>query len=365
MLNKNKFSDSLLKWYRRHHRILPWRETKNPYHIWISEAMLQQTQVKTVLTYFPAFIKKFPTVQSLAKSDLEDVLKSWELMGYYARARNLHRAAQIVMEKYRGELPQVYQEIRSLPGVGEYIAAAVCSIAFGLPYPVIDGNVKRVVARLFEIDVPVNSSQFMQICKEKLTSIFNEKHAGDFNQSMMELGATRCFPKNPDCPECPVKNYCGAYTHSTQPNYPVKLPKRNIPEVHIALGVILKKDKLLITRRKEAGLLGGLWELPGGKVQPGESPGEACIREIQEEVNIKVKISGSLTTIKHAYTHFKIQVDVFLCPYHSGIIKLNGPVDYRWIAASEIDRFPFPAANHKIFRSLKSKIDYFKNYKPA
>ncbi len=324
--------------------------------------MLQQTQVKTVLAYFPAFIEKFPTMQTLAKSNLEDVLKSWELMGYYARARNLHKAAQIIVDKYKGALPKDYQEIRSLPGVGDYIAAAVCSIAFGLPYPVIDGNVKRVVARIFEIDVPVNGSKFLRMCKQKLSSIFNEKRPGDFNQSMMELGATRCLPKNPDCPECPVKNYCGAYSHSTQKNYPIKLPKKSIPEFKIALGVILHEDKLLITRRKEDGLLGGLWELPGGKVQAGESSSEACIREIQEEVNIRVKVSGFLTRIRHAYTHFRIQAEVFLCQYHSGNIKLNGPVDYRWVSASEMDRFAFPAANHKIFKLLKSKIDYFKHY---
>ena len=327
--------------------------------------MLQQTQVKTVLSYYSAFLEKFPSVKILANSDLEEVLKSWELMGYYARARNLHKAARMIEDKYQGEVPADYLEMKSLPGVGDYVAAAVCSIAFGLPYPVIDGNVKRVLARLFELDQPLNSSEFLKECKNRLAMIFDEKHPGDFNQSMMELGATRCFPKNPDCPDCPVRNYCAAYSHSTQMNYPVKSPPRTIPEIHIALGVIIDQNKLLITRRKESGLLGGLWELPGGKIRSGELPGEACIREIQEEINITVEALEFLIRIKHAYTHFKIVAEVFLCEYHSGQIKLHGPIDYRWIKASEISRFAFPAANHKIFNSLKSKLNYFKQHKPA
>ena len=324
--------------------------------------MLQQTQVKTVLTYYSAFLEKFPSVKILANSDLEEVLKSWELMGYYARARNLHKAARIIDKKYQGKLPANYQEMKSLPGVGEYVAAAVGSIAFGLPHPVIDGNVKRVLARLFELDEPLNSSEFLKVCKDRLSLIFDEDHPGDFNQSLMELGATCCLPKNPNCPDCPVRKYCAAYAHATHKNYPVKSPRRAIPEIHIALGVIIDRNKLLITRRKESGLLGGLWELPGGKIRSGELPGDACIREIREEVNITVEVLEFLTRIKHAYTHFKIRAEVFLCRHRSGGIKLNGPIDYRWIESSEIDKFTFPAANHKIFNSLKSKLDFFKQY---
>jgi A/G-specific adenine glycosylase len=324
--------------------------------------MLQQTRVETVLTYFLAFIKKFPDIQSLAKANLEDVLKSWELMGYYARARNLHRAAQLLMEKYQAELPQSYADLKSLPGVGEYIAAAVSSIAFGLPYPVIDGNVKRVLARIFKIASPLNSSQFLMECKNKLSEIFNRNQPGEFNQSIMELGATLCKPRNPDCGICPVQVYCGAYINQAQQKFPLKAAKKKVPEYHIALGVILDNHKLLITQRKPSGLLGGLWELPGGKVNPGETPQQACAREIKEEVHLEVTVQDYLTRIKHAYTHFKIVVDVFRCEVSAGTINLNGPIDYRWISSSEISRYTFPAANHKIFHSLRSKLDYFESY---
>lgn len=361
-MNKKNLQYSLLKWYLRHQRKLPWRDTDDPYYIWVSEVMLQQTQVKTVLKYYPAFIKKFPSVESLAKAPLEEVLKSWELMGYYARARNLHRAAKIIAENYHGKLPESYKELRKLPGIGDYIAAAISSIAFGLPYPVLDGNVRRVLSRFYAIDIPANLNEFQKKCEKKLSGIFDRENPGNFSQAMMELGATVCVPKNPLCSDCPVRTYCVAYASGKQRAYPVKVEKKPIPEYQIALGVLFKKDRLLITRRKPDGLLGGLWELPGGKVQTNEMPEQACVREFKEEVNLGVELGDFLTQVRHAYTHFKIVVHVFAVKLGRGKIRLNGPVDYRWIMASELKRYTFPAANHKIFRVLKTKIDFFKNF---
>jgi A/G-specific adenine glycosylase len=324
--------------------------------------MLQQTQVKTVLKYYPAFIKKFPDIKSLANAPLEDVLKRWELMGYYARARNLHRAAKIVIEKYQGKLPESYDKLKSLPGIGDYIAAAISSIAFKLPFPAIDGNVRRVMARIFAIGTPTNSTKFHEKCERKLSEIFDRENPGNFNQAMMELGATICVSKKPLCTDCPVQKHCTAYASEKQQAYPVKVQKKPVPEYQIALGVLLKKDKLLITRRKPDGLLGGLWELPGGKLHANEMLPEACVREIKEEVNLEVEVGDFLICIKHAYTHFRIVVNVYACKLRKGKIRLKGPVDYRWIKSSELDQYAFPAANHKIFRALKTKIDFFKNF---
>lgn len=361
-MNKKNLQLSLLNWYQRHQRRLPWRESDNPYDIWISEVMLQQTQVKTVLKYYPAFIIKFPDIKSLAHAPLEEVLKSWELMGYYARARNLHRAAQVVTEKYQGKLPGSYEKLRSLPGIGAYIAAAISSIAFGLPYPVLDGNVRRVMSRLFAINTPTKLNKFHEACEKRLAEIFDRENPANFNQALMELGAIICVPKKPVCSDCPVQKHCMAFAKGKQQAYPVKVQKKPVPKYQIALGILLKKDRLLITRRKPEGLLGGLWELPGGKLHSNEMPLEACAREIKEEVNLEVEVGDFLTCIKHAYTHFKIVVNVYACKLRNGKIRLKGPVDYRWIKSSELDHYPFPAANHKIFRALKTKLDFFKNF---
>jgi A/G-specific adenine glycosylase len=315
--------------------------------------MLQQTQVNTVLPYYQRFFLYFPELKHLARADLQDVLKVWEGMGYYARARNLHRAVKIVLEKYGGEIPRNWSDFNGLPGVGDYIAAAVMSIAFHQPYSVVDGNVKRVIARLLQLDAPVNKSVSYGKFKAVSDSLIDRKTPGLFNQAMMELGALICTPKKPDCSACPIKFFCRAHQAGTVNEYPKRVKSPPTPEVHIAVGVVYKDGHVLITRRKPEGLLGGLWEFPGGKVRKGESAETACIREIKEEVNLSVKIASFLTRVKHAYTHFKIRVDVFCCKYITGDVRLKGPVDYQWIELNEIEQYPFPKANHKFIPLLK------------
>jgi len=348
-----RFRDRLLSWFSRHQRQLPWRKTQEPYHIWVSEVMLQQTQVKKVLDYYPEFIRRFPDIQRLAEADLEAVLKAWERLGYYARARNLHRAVGIVMQEMDGEIPAQYDRFRELPGVGEYIAAAVQSLAFGHAYPVVDGNVKRVVSRLFLMDSPTNTTSSKRFFEEKANSLLDPDRPGPFNQAIMELGAIICRPRRPICSECPVRLFCRAYQTNRQNQIPLITKSKPLPEHHIAAGIVYKNGHILITRRKLQGLLGGLWEFPGGRVRDGETPEQACIREIREEVNLSIAIIGFLKRIRHAYTHFKIVMDVFRCHYRSGDVVLKGPVDYRWITTDEIDNFPFPVANHKFIPLLR------------
>lgn len=342
----------LIKWYLANHRDLPWRRSKNAYHIWVSEVMLQQTQVNTVLNYYRQFLKTFPNIQKLAGADLQVILKVWEGMGYYARAQNLHRAAKAVMQDHGGKIPDTWEVFHSLPGVGDYIAAAVLSIAFDQAHAVVDGNVKRVLARLYKIDAPVNQASSNKRFKEAADKLLDSQQPGIFNQAMMELGALICTPRNPSCNACPLNHFCRAYQTRQVTGFPKRQQTKATPQYHIAVGVVFKNNRVLITQRKADGLLGGLWEFPGGKIRDGESAQAACIREIKEEVNLNVNVDRHLATVKHAYTHFKIAMDVFCCRYISGRVHLRGPVAFRWIRLDEYKNFPFPKANHKFIPLL-------------
>jgi A/G-specific adenine glycosylase len=344
---------NLKKWYLKNCRDLPWRRSNNPYHIWVSEVMLQQTQVNTALKYYRRFLETFPNIKALARADLQDVLKAWEGMGYYARARNLHRAAKIIKKDFSGQIPHTWEALHSLPGVGDYIAAAVLSIAFDQAHPVVDGNVKRVLARLYKIDAPVNQTGSYPVFKAAAGQLLDSRQPGIFNQAMMELGALICRPKNPLCDACPFVHRCQAYKTGQVAEFPKRQKSRSTPQYHIAVGVIFKNDRVLITRRKAEGLLGGLWEFPGGKIKRNESAEAACIREIKEEVNLEVCIDRHLARVKHAYTHFKIIMEVFCCRYVSGRVKLHGPSAHRWIRIREYRNFPFPRANHKFIPLLE------------
>jgi A/G-specific adenine glycosylase len=354
MQNKDRqfFRQALMDWYRVNQRDLPWRKRSDPYPIWVSEVMLQQTQVNTVVPYYDEFLKRFPDLKGLARADLQQVLKAWEGMGYYARARNLHKAAGIVVNQHRGIVPQNWQDFHRLPGVGDYIAAAVLSIAFGAPYPVVDGNVKRVLSRLLALKEPVNQSRSKIKFQQSASELLSRKNPGTYNQAAMELGALVCKPGNPLCEECPVRTWCRAYQTNRIADFPKRIKRQATPLYRIAVGVVFKNDRVLITRRKPEGLLGGLWEFPGGKIQQGEKSEAACIREIIEEVNLTVKIDSHLCMVKHAYTHFKIRMEVFCCTYIAGRVKLNGPVDHRWIRLKQLEKYPLPKANHKFLSQL-------------
>jgi len=349
----------LIDWYRKNKRDLPWRKSMDPYAIWISEAMLQQTQVATVIPYFHRFLRQFPDIHSLAGADQESVLKAWEGMGYYARARNLHRAAMEIVDHHQGKIPSSFTQLKKLPGVGDYIAAAVASIAFQKPCPVVDGNVKRVLSRFFLIDTPVNDASAHKVYYQhavRFLDIHSKDHQGIFNQAIMELGALICRPRNADCIHCPVASFCRAYTQNLIQQFPMRHTKRKPPEYQVSAAVLRKNGKILITRRKPEGHLGGLWEFPGGKVRENETPEQACVREIKEEVNLDISVDSFLARIKHAYTHFKIKMDIFNCTYVSGDLKLNGPVDYRWVSADELKQFPFPGADRKFMHLLNEKV---------
>ncbi|MDZ7265544.1 MAG: A/G-specific adenine glycosylase [candidate division KSB1 bacterium] len=349
-----EIQQQLIAWFEQNQRRLPWRTTQDPYRIWVAEVMLQQTQVKTVLDYYDRFLDQFPDLPSLAKAPVQQVLKLWEGLGYYARARNLHRAAQIILAEKQGQIPTDTAQFLTLPGVGDYMAAAVLSQAFNAPLAAVDGNVKRVLARLFALEIPVNQSASGKIFKEQAEWLLDHARPGAFNQAMMELGATICRPKRPECDKCPIRSFCQAFLSQRQTELPIKTSTRSIPEYHIAVGVIYNHGKLLVVRRKNDGLLGGMWEFPGGRIRHPEDAADACVRTIKEKLNLDVIVTAFLLQVRHAYSHFKIVVHVFQCAYQHGTIMLNGPEEYRWISMAEIDQYPFHGVNHKFIPLLKA-----------
>ena len=346
------FRETLLSWFRDYQRDMPWRNTDNPYYIWVSEVMLQQTQVKKVVDYYERFIARFPDIQHLAAAPLQDVLKFWEGLGYYARARNLHKAAQVIVNELDGEVPRDYATFRKLPGVGDYSAAAVQSIAFNAPYAAVDGNIKRVLARLFLMDAPTNDAKSAKTFQHRADEVLDQTAPGLFNQAMMELGATVCRPQSPTCLICPVNAFCEAFQTGRQGEFPQRRETKPVPEHHIAVGVIYRGEEVLITQRQFDGLLGGLWEFPGGQVKTDEKVETACVRHIAEVVNLSVSNIKNLTRVRHAFTHFKIVVDVFTCDYQSGEVVLNGPRDAKWIEVGSLGDYPLPRATHKFLDKL-------------
>ena len=354
----------LLAWYRASHRDLPWRRDRDPWRIWVSEVMLQQTQVATAIPYYERFLARFPTLAALASAPIDDVLKLWEGLGYYARARNLHRAAQHVVSGHGGVIPRDARTFAALPGVGSYMTAAVQSIAFDTPLAVVDGNVKRVIARLNAISISVDTRAGARAVQEHADALLDHHDPGTFNQAMMELGALVCRPLNPLCDECPLRNDCAALSRGDPLAFPVRDAKRAVPRQKIAVGVVTDGDRVLITRRAETGMLGGLWEFPGGKVRRGEGAARACAREIEEETGLKVEVKERIARVKHVYTHLAVEIDVFHCRYLGGSVVLDGPTDHRWVTMEETSAYAFPKANHKFMPAIRETLGTSERARP-
>ncbi|WP_336244670.1 A/G-specific adenine glycosylase [Natronogracilivirga saccharolytica] len=348
----------LISWYHRFRREMPWRNTSDPYLIWISEIMLQQTRVDQALPYYERFTKRYPDAASLASSGLDEVLRLWEGLGYYSRARNMHKAAKQIVDEHDGSFPTDYQDVISLRGVGPYTAAAVMSIAFNYPAPVVDGNVMRVISRLYHIEDDIRLQSTRDRIEILAADLLDRARPGTFNQAVMELGATICTPRSPACHDCPLQNSCQAYHRNRTGDIPYKSPAKKRPHHHIAVGVIRDaNNRMLISRRPENAMLGGLWEFPGGKQEPGESLRETVKRELNEELGVRVMVEKKpFEVIRHAYSHFTITLHAFFAEL-DGLSEnpeaRNGePV--KWVAPGELVRFAFPKANRKITEKLVS-----------
>lgn len=351
----SSFSRRLLQWYDRNARDLPWRRSSDPYHIWISEIMLQQTTVKAVLGYYERWLKEFPDIKTVAEADIGTILKAWQGLGYYTRARNIHQAAQIILSTYDGEVPSDVERLKKIPGFGPYTLAAVLSIAFHKPIPVVDANVRRVVLRLAAIKENPGSG-FDLKTQNSLSGIISLKRPGDFNQAMMELGATVCRSKEPVCNLCPVRNMCLAFKAGIQETIPQPKTTATI-NIRAVVGLITNNQKeIFIQKRPEKGLLAGLWEFPGGKVETGESLTTALKRELKEELDLDpedLTVGQELCSVTHYYTKFRVRLSAFSCKIKEGA-RLVAANEGQWVKLSRLNEYPMPSGSAKILDYLGS-----------
>ncbi len=346
---------SLLQWYGDQGRSLPWRETRDPYAVWVSEIMLQQTQVKTVIPYYQRWLNQFPTVEALAAAEQQTVLKCWEGLGYYARARNLHRAAQQVVQEFGGQFPQTLDETLTLAGIGKTTAGGILSAAFNLPHAILDGNVKRVLARLDALPYP--PKRMIHHLWQRSAELLDPDHPRDFNQALMDLGATVCTPKHPNCDRCPWSVSCQAFAQNRQHELPMTETRDPLPHKQIGVAVIWNDaGQILIDRRPQKGLLGGLWEFPGGKIEPGETVEDCIRREIQEELGIEVIVGDRLIVITHAYSHFRVTLNVHYCTHLSGEPQPIECDEIRWVQPTDLQNYPFPKANIQIIDAILANL---------
>jgi A/G-specific adenine glycosylase len=348
------FVPFLLDWYERNARELPWRSDQSAYRTWVSEIMLQQTQVNIVIPYFEKWMAVFPDVYTLAEAEEQEVLVVWEGLGYYSRARNLHRAAKIIVSEWEGQLPRTCQALKKLPGIGSYTAAAIASIAFEADVAAVDGNVRRVLSRCFDVREPARSTEGEKQLWALAQSNLPHGEARTYNQALMDLGATICTPKNPDCGRCPIAEDCLARALGVQEERPVKLPRKRVPHLTVTAAVIQRDGQVLIARRPPSGLLGGMWEFPGGTLEATDPNLEACLqREIREELNVNIKIGAPFGDYQHAYTHFKISLFAFLCKLLPGEEPQPLASDaLAWARLDELGEFPMGKVDRQIATQL-------------
>ncbi len=352
--HRKAFQRDLLVWFLANRRVLPWRERRTPYRVWISELMLQQTRVDQAEPYFRRFMRRFPSLGSLAKAPLGDVLKAWEGLGYYARARRARETAMFLVEQRGGKFPRDYDGLLALPGIGPYTAAAVASLAFGLDHAVLDGNVMRVLARVMAVEASTDQPATRKAMQNHLQQILPSGRSSDFNEAMMELGALVCLPRQPRCEICPLRSVCAARRMDAVEKFPVRATKKKIPHRHVGAGIIIdRRGRILLARRKEDAMLGGLWEFPGGGVEQGESI-TACIqRELKEELGIETRVGPHLVTVRHVFSHFSMDLHAHWVRVERGRPKALGCDDWKWVTLKEVGQHALPRADQKIYAALK------------
>jgi len=342
-----KLATTLLKWYSKHGRTMPWRDHPDPYAVWVSEIMLQQTRVETVIPYFEKWMKLFPDIPSLANASERDVLNAWEGLGYYSRARNLHKAAKIVASNFNGQLPRDLTELRALPGIGRYTVGAIASISFKMDEPTLDGNLRRVFSRLYDVtefaDSPVGEKILWDLAAQNLP----KGKAGDYNQALMDLGATICLPKNPRCLLCPLMDMCKARENGTQELRPVLKAKKQVPHYIHAAAVIVERGRVLLSQRPADGLLGGMWEFPNARVE--QNPAAELEKALKSASRIQVKRGEALGIVRHAYSHFKVTVHAFRCES----VSIPKYKNLKWVKVAELEDYPMGKVDRQIAGKLK------------
>ena len=339
----------LLNWFYQNKRTLPWRRGRTPYRVWVSEIMLQQTQVNTVIPYYKKWIKKYPTLKSFKESNFDDVIKIWEGLGYYSRCHNMFNAAKLINSTF----PNNYDDLINLPGIGDYTAKTILAIAFKKNLVGIDTNLERIGYRILGLKTKTKRNQ------KRVVKYLEENQCtdnpGDYNEALMDLGSSLCKASITYCNQCPLKNICKAYASSSPILYPTPKVRKKIPIYDVAVSVIEYKNKILITKRLNKNFLPGLWEFPGGKIEKNETAIETIVREVKEETNLTVSNPIFLGNIKHKYSHFGVNISLFIS-FPKSIKSLNLSQEYRWIRMKDILNYPLPKANHKMLDILK-KLD--------
>jgi len=355
---------NLLPWFLKNARALPWRRNRTPYRVWVSEIMLQQTRVDQVVPYYLRWMKAFASWKALACAPQSDVLKLWEGLGYYSRARNLHAAAKVIAGEYGGDLSKGWRQsgqplevfLKKLPGIGTYTAAAIASLAFNADAAVVDGNVIRVLSRLFAFGGDTKSAGGKKQMQAWADTLLVKERSGEFNEAMMELGALVCLPKNPKCPDCPMRRVCSAFAGGFPEKFPVMEKKKKVPHIVVGAAVTMnRKGEVLIAQRKQDDMLGGLWEFPGGKQEPGETIEECITRELEEELGIKTAVGSHFMVVKHAYSHFTMTMHVHFAKIISGRPRPIHCADYAWVKISGLGKYAYSKADLLVVEKLQQE----------
>jgi len=347
---KEKIQTKLLQWFKKNGRDLPWRKTRDPYAIWVSEIMLQQTQVTTVIPYYQKFIKSFPTIHHLAKSDLSKVLKVWEGLGYYSRARNLHRASQIVLTRFHGKIPETLKDLLDLPGIGRSTAGSILSFAFHKDAPILDGNAKRVLSRLFAVSSNPVKSKTEGLLWQISESLIPKGFSNPFNQALMDLGSMLCTPKDPQCPRCPLHRFCKGRASGEPERFPTKRLKKSVPHVESVSAVIKKDGRVLLNQRPPAGFLGGLWEFPNWRIKGKKIQKQQLKNQMNREVGLSINVKESIGTFHQTYSHFKLTLHVFHCQH------LNGKGKGKWVLIRNLALYPMSRIHRRIAEMIVGEI---------
>ena len=346
------FARALLEWFRENRRDLPWRRTYDPYAVWVSEIMLQQTQMDRGVAFFNRWMERFPTLESVAGADIDAVQKAWEGLGYYSRARNLHATARLGQHSLKGQFPQNAKELEKLPGIGEYTAGAIASIAFNQPAPAVDANVERVFARVFDVAMPCKSPVAAGFIRTASELCMTHGAPREWTQAAMEFGALVC-KKRPLCECCPVQALCQARRLGIIHERPLPGKRVATTSLLVATGILCHRGRIFLQRRLNTGVWAGLWEFPGGRIEQGENPEQAIVREFMEETAFPVQVTGTLGVLTHAYTRYRITLTCFFCTLPESSSGPPEPVltaasEYRWVTPRELHDYPLPAAHRKL-----------------
>jgi A/G-specific adenine glycosylase len=338
----------LLGWYDENRRDLPWRRSRDPYAIWISETMLQQTRVETVIPYYTRFLERFPDVESLAVADREQVYELWTGLGYYSRARNLHRAARLLVDEHDATIPCETETLRKLPGIGRYTAGAVASIAFDRPEAVVDGNIVRVLTRLLDIRADVSRREVRERLWEEAGALARGPRPGDLNQALMEFGATVCTPRSPGCKDrCPMRRLCRGLRSGDVETLPNK-PAQKKPRPVVAVAVWLpRRNSVLAVQRPETGLLANLWELPGGELATTAEPKDEVARLVRERTGLSCANPVSAGMVEHVFTHLRLNLHLFRCEHVRGRVRRSDYQNHRWVEPSQLASLPQSTLSRK------------------